>query len=510
MRPMKQWLGLVAVCLGGLPGAAVASGFSFGDNGAKALMQGGAFTAQADDLTAIQHNPAGLSQLDGWSFLVDLQLIDHQVSFLRQDPGFDPANPTTVVQRIDNSKSGLFPLPFAAVSYGFPVAGRTLTVSLGAYGPPSQGRYVFPTPNYTKGDDGRFVESPNKYAPQRYSLISNDIVIAYPTLSAAYEVHRRFSVGLSAQLVVSTFNFKQAIFAGDALGQNPQRQLQEDANFDAMVDVDVTGRLGFTGIVGLMWRPVDWLSVGASFRPPVPIHASGKLTLGLSDFLTSAGASVEGDQANLDITLPMELRVGARATPLEGLGVNLDFVYSGWNSVDQILLTPVDMTMKTSMGSSPVEPFSIPKHWVATYSVRAGASYDVMKYLTVHAGVLFETAAAPTEYYAIDFAHPQRVMVTGGFTGHLGPVDVLAGIAWAPTVETVVTQSEVRRGQTDPSVVAGVVGAGIYESGGLSIILGVRGRFPPKPKPTVEAEPSPAPVAAPEAAPAAQPEAETP
>lgn len=496
----------LAVALAMVSGAARASGFSFGDNGTKALMQGGAFTAQADDLTAIQYNPAGLAQLEGWSALADAQLINHQVSFLRQDPGFDPAAPTTLINTVDNSKSGLFFLPFLGASYGVKLGGRTMTVGLGVYGPPSQGRYTFPTPNYEKDAMGRYLEDPKKYAPQRYSLISNDIIILYPSLTVSYAIHPRFMVGASAQLVISHFNFKQAIFAGDALGQNPMRQLNENPDFDATVNVDVSGQVGFTGILGILAKPLDWLSVGASFRPPVPIHASGTLGITLGDFLATAGASVQGDKATLDINLPMELRVGVRATPIERLGVNADFVYNGWNAVDQILLTPVDVSLTTSMGTTPVASFSIPKHWVATYSARVGASYDVIKYLTVHAGFLFETQAAPSQYYAIDFAHPQRVMITGGVTAHLGPVDVLAGIAFSPNVQTVITDSEVRRGQTDPSITAGVVGDGIYNSGGFSILLGVRGRFPPKPKATVD-EPAttPAPAPVPEAKPAAEP-----
>jgi long-subunit fatty acid transport protein len=199
----------------------------------------------------------------------------------------------------------------------------------------------------------------------------------------------------------------------------------------------------------------------------------------------------------------MELKFGVRLTPMERLGINADFVYQGWQSVDQFLLTPKDVNLVLSGTPSPVEPFAIPKKWVGSFSGRVGASFDVIKYLTVHAGVLFETGASPQEYYAIDFAHPTRVMVTGGVTGHLGPVDVLAGIAFSPTVTSSITASEVRRGSTDPTVPAGVVGAGIYNSGGFSILLGVRARFPSKPKPTPEVEePAPAPAPAPTPAPA--------
>jgi long-chain fatty acid transport protein len=506
--------GSLAVALWLCSGAASASGFYFGDNGAKAMMQGGAFTAQADDLTAIQYNPAGLAQLEGGSFLVDAQLLNHQVSFLRQDPGFDPANPSTVVNTVDNSKSGIFFLPFAAGSFGFQVAGRTLTIGLGVYGPPSQGRYTFPAPNYTK-EMGRYVESPKKNAPQRYTLVNNDILLLYPSLSAAYAIHPRFIVGASAQLVVSHFFFRQALSADPV---NPQTQLGENPEFDAMVDVDVSGQVGFTGIFGLLARPTDWLSLGASLRPPVPVKANGSLRIGLTQELqqiasvqNGAGEScapvdAQGNptaspcQGSLQLTLPLELRFGVRVTPIERLGINADFVYQGWNSVDQFLLTPKDVSLVLGGTPTAVAPVAIPKKWNGSFSGRLGASFDIIKYLTVSAGFLFETSAAAPEYYAVDFAHPTRVMITGGVTGHLGPIDVMAGIAVTPNVQSVITQSEVRRGTTDPTTPGGVVGTGIYNSGGFSILLGVRGRFPPKPK--VADEPPAAPAPAP-AAPAA-------
>jgi len=508
-------------------GAANASGFYFGDNGAKAMMQGGAFTAQADDLTAIQHNPAGLAQLGGGSFLADLQLLSHNVSFLRQDQGFDAANPSTLVNTVDNSKSGLFLLPFLAGSYGFQVAGRTLTVSLGVYGPPSQGRYTYPAPNYAK-EMSRYVESPRKFAPQRYTLISNDILVLYPSLSVAYEIHKRFLVGVSAQLIVSHFFFRQSLSADPV---NPQTQLGENPEFDALVDVDVSGNVGFTGVIGALAKPLDWLAIGASFRPPVPVTASGALRIGLTPELqqlasvqNGAGEScapvdAQGNatpspcKGSLQLTLPMELRVGVRLVPIERLGINADFVYQGWNSVDQFLLTPQDVNLSLGGTSTAVAPVAIPKKWVGSFSGRLGATFDVIKYLSVSAGFLFETGASPMEYYAVDFAHPTRVMITGGVTGHLGPIDVMAGIAFSPTVQSIIgcngceVSSEVRRGTTDPTTPGGVVGNGIYNSGGFSILLGVRGRFPPKPKPAEEppaaAPPTPAPATpAPDATPA--------
>jgi long-chain fatty acid transport protein len=457
------------------------SGFYFGDNGAKAMVQGGAFTAQADDLTAMQYNPAGLTALQGYSFLADLNVLRHDVTFWRQDLGFDPASPSTLATTVGNTPSP-FLVPFLGVGFGAPVFGRRLTVALGVMAPPSQGRNQFPAPNTAKKDDGTFVASPSKYAPQRYALISNDIVIAYPTLSLAYEVHPRFQVGLSAQLVVSRFAQSQSLYGGDTLGLFPQTLAKENPDYDATVAIDLPGETGFTGILGVMARPTDWLSLGASVRPPIPFKARGAMRIGLSDYFQKNGAKVEGDSATLTMTLPLEVRFGARVTPFSRLGINFDVVYQGWNSVDQLLVTPENASLLYNEQSTPIAPVAVKKNWLPVFSARLGASVRVFQFLSLSGGALFETGAAPTSTFSVDWSHPTRFIFTAGATGHLGPVDVIVGGMWTPVITTVITDSQVQRGQTT-EMSPGIVGNGMYTSGGYGLIFGVRGHFGGVPQP---------------------------
>ncbi len=488
---MNRFVKLCALCAAGV---AQASGFYLGDNGAKAMLQGGAFAAQADDATAMQHNPAGLAAQPGLSFLGDLQLIRHDVTFLRQDPGFDPANPSTLINTVHNNPAP-FLLPFFAATYGFPIAGRNFTIGVGLFAPPSQGKYDYPSPSYVKNEMGTFVESPRRSAPQRYALISNDIIIAYPTLSLAYDIHPMFQVGVSAQLTVANFSQSQMMYGGDALNDNPQEQLKENPNYDALVAINLPGRVGFTGILGLMFRPTSWLSFGASVRPPIPFKSRGKITVDLPKFFTDAGATVVGagggscataDQttqtnceAELVMTLPLELKFGARVLPVENLGINLDFIYQGWNSIDQLLLTPQNVALKANPGAepTPIPAFAVQKQWLPTWSVRIGGTYRIFKYLSASLGAMYETGAAPTRTYSVDWTHPTRFIFTGGFTGHLGPVDLIAGAIFTPTVTTVVEDSIVVRGQTNPAITPGAVGNGIYTSGAWGLNFGVRAHF---------------------------------
>lgn len=482
--------------------AAHASGFYFGDNGSKALMQGGAFTGQADDLTAIMYNPAGLARMDGINFLVDAQLLNHETSFTRLDPGFDVNNPPASLANTVTNQGGLFFLPFLGVSYAFEIPHHRLTLALGLYGPPSVGRYNYPQPNYTVNSAGRYVEPPRKYAPSRYALINNDIIILYPTLSAALQVHRRFQLGISLQLIYSTFSFRQALSSQQDLGlAQPTKQTEEDPQFDSTVNVDLKGNmiqhglLSFTGIAGAMFQPLDNLSIGASVRPPIPIRASGTLKIDLQG--ATSAAKVVGDQADLFLTLPLEARVGVHFKPIERLGLNADFVYLGWQSVDELLLTPKDVTLQVGTGEAkPVAQFHIPKKWHESVSVRLGASFDLIKYLTLHAGFLYETGAVPAQYTGIDFLHFDRAFITGGVTAHLWQFDVLAGIAVTPTVNQAINDSEARQGITSPDLQGSVIGDGLYGSGGWILTFGIRGHFG-GPAPAAAPPPAEAPAPAP-------------
>ncbi|MBS1151701.1 MAG: uncharacterized protein H6Q89_3399, partial [Myxococcaceae bacterium] len=476
--------------------------------------------------------------MSGFHFLADVQLLNHETSFIRQDNGFDPANLRLPPNAVTN-KGGLFLLPFAGASYGIPIGSRRLTVALGIYGPPSVGRYQYEVPNYNRvlnsAGSSVYEFSPRKFAANRYQLINNDVIILYPTLALAFEVHRRFQFGVSVQYVYSSFTFRQSLYA-DAGLTRPTTMSGEDPAFDSEVRVDLHGRPGVTAIFGAMVKPHDRLSIGVSLRPQIPIRATGKcaerkldadgqplpcsgLTLKLGETARAIGSEVTGSEADLALTLPLELRAGVHFQAIANphselmpltLGLNLDYVYQGWQSINELVLTPKDVNLKVgSAAAKPVEEFHIPKHWHQSNSIRFGAAFDLLKYATLHAGFWYETGAAPDEQTGIDFLHFDRFFITGGVTAHVWNLDVVAGIAYTPKVTKNVIDSAVYAGRDDPTAPPMYVGAGVYESGGWIATVGVRGHFGGSPAaaaapveaPAVET-PAPAPADVPAPAPA--------
>lgn len=485
----------------------LASGFYFGDNGAKAMAQGGAFTAQADDVSAIQHNPAGLTQLRGLSLLADGNFMNNEVTFWRQDPGWNPAAPSNLMEKVARTGSNLVPggtvfaSPMFGAGYGFELFGRRAAVALGLFVPPAVGLNEYPIPDYEKDGTGRYVKNPRRFAPNRYMLVKQDIIIAFPTLALAYDLHPMVQVGVSLQLVASRFDFNQAVYSGLS---DPTRSTEEDPAFDSMVRANLDGVLGFTAIAGVMVRPTSALSFGASFRPTIPIRARGKLTFELGETPRSLNTTVTGDQGELRFTMPIEVRVGARYSPSPTWGVNADFVYQGWNSLDALQLTPIGVDLAIGNAPpTPVAPFRVPKNWVGTFSGRLGGSYRPWRWTSFSAGVWYETSAQPNPYFALDFPHPNRVFLTGGVTGHLGPVELIAAFVYTPTTVLNITDSNQRQGSTGGTDIntmmplqGGVVGNGQYTVGGWIVSLGLRGNYdftaakPAAPAPAPPSEPA--------------------
>src|SRR5512140_798988 len=80
MRNPRYFLALGLVCLL-CPSLGYAQALRFQPQGAAAAGQGNAFTAQADDASAIHYNPAGLSQVNGVQVVTGTTLVGGSIKF---------------------------------------------------------------------------------------------------------------------------------------------------------------------------------------------------------------------------------------------------------------------------------------------------------------------------------------------------------------------------------------------------------------------------------------------
>src|SRR5262245_58555962 len=160
-----------------IPAAAWAGGEEIPDNGAQALGRGGAFTAKADDLTALQYNVAGLAMSRGTRVLFSANIVNASAEFQRA--GTYPGTGTTYSGQpfpMVSRQTGAFFAPRFVVASE--LSTKKWTVAAGVFGPSAYGKSSWPTEVTVNGQAAP--------APQRYDLISEDLLQVFPTVAVAW------------------------------------------------------------------------------------------------------------------------------------------------------------------------------------------------------------------------------------------------------------------------------------------------------------------------------------
>ena len=418
----------------------LAAGFFFPDLGATPLGRGGTGAAGAGDLSALVMNPAGLAALDGLRFQGELSSSWQPIDFARA--GNCGARPCATV----SNSSGAFLNTLSGVSLALRPG---LVVALAVHGPPSTGRENFPDPrDFPPGTS-------LTRAPQRYSLISENNLIVYPGVGAAWRALDWLDVGAVAQLRYFRARQAQTIYSIGGIGG-------ELTDFDAVASADATDAARLVFGFGVIARPLPGLSVGLSARPGAPVHAEGALDVQLPPFAAAAGATVTGRSARIDLDLPPEARLGV-AWARGPLAVELDLTWENWGVLRSIRVTPLDIVIHQGGSDTRVGPISVPRNWHAAFSGRLGGEYELYTWLKVRAGALYESSAIPDETLQVDFASLPRLAATAGATARWRSLSFTAGFAHFFPQSRTVTTSQVTRIDPYPAP-AFTIGNGQYDT----------------------------------------------
>lgn len=313
-----------------IPSNTSAQAIRFQPQGAAAAGQGNAFAAQADDASAINFNPAGLTQVDGVQSIVGSNLMGGSIKY-KSPEGLDT--------RGDFGGSIASPPPshfYLSANLGALGAATLspITLGLGLTSP--------------FGSNTRYpVNGPFNTAVTSATLPLIDIK---PTI--AYKVNDELSLGVSADIY--TF----ASFLGE--GQVEQKRV---APGGASVELNGTGT-GAGATVSLLYTPLrnnngkPLASIGLVYHTQAVVPLSGSLLVN--------GAKVADASANL--VLP-QIYTGAIAiwpvrTNEREWKLELDVEYVGWKSNR-------DLDVHLSSGGAIPQP----QQWKSVWVVAIGTEY---------------------------------------------------------------------------------------------------------------------------------------
>jgi hypothetical protein len=448
--------------------SARAGGLEYTGQGAQSLARGGAVTARAEDPMVLAHNPAGLAELRGSQFLlnVNLALFDACVdpagyygwgAYLGggQSELRDPETGELEALRLSEIEDGMaaqadyYSDPYDTVCFDQNVVplpqiawtrrlSEAVGIGFGLIFPSVQPSGAWGGKNgVIRGDDGKL-----RPAATRYMLLSSSNLGIFPTLGIGIRPVRQFRFGVSAEWgVIAVNNFTMAAATG---GTSPHNDIVAHVKGQDWFVPALTASLHFV--------PVDAIDLVLAGRWQDDINAEGDLdtTTGVFDPALDSFTTGEIIITSIEQKMPWKVRAGIRyadrfAPRAGGTGreeadpahwerihdplqderwdIELDVEYQMNSRNDEQVITyrtgqgifaqaagggPINSTIYPADPNDPTT--RIEKHWKDQISARLGGSLNLVPGLfAISAGTHYETRGVTPDYMQIDFWPVQRL-----------------------------------------------------------------------------------------------------
>jgi long-chain fatty acid transport protein len=356
---LKSKLGAFVILLTFLSTEAFGGGFQINEHSAKAMAMGGAFTAVANDASAIYFNGAGLMQLNGTNFLIGTTAIA-PVSTFR---GVFPA-----VTQYGTEKQVFFPT-HAWISHRF---SDNIAAGIGFTTP-----YGLET-NWDQNWIGRYLAIQTKL----FTFVITPVL--------AYKVSDQLSVSAGFTYSWANVTITQ---------KSPQTPFPGDA-FTTLEGKD-NSAYGYS--FGLMYKPDPKFTIGASFRSQINYTFEGTATTTGASQLAS---ELPNGSVSAKLKTPYTLTVGLAYDVLPQFKLSADFEYVGWSSYD---------TLAVDFANPNYQDISSPRLYDNSYIVRLGGAYKLSDVFEVEAGIYFDKDPVKPEYVNPSLPDANRLGFSCGF-----------------------------------------------------------------------------------------------
>ncbi len=344
---MRRFIFLVATLLMATQ-PAIAGGFFIPEQGTKAMGLGNAFTAIADDGSAMWFNPAGIAFQDGTVITLGTDLIT-------------PTNEFTFTgsTQTNKTKRETFVVPHAYLSYNSPEL--PVTLGLGINSP-----------------FGLSTDWTNSGAP--FAAVAPALIPALGTATVSFSEIQMLNINPNVAFKV---NDQLSIAVGAAYYDVTRVNLNNQV-------LTLNGKgSGWGGNAALLYKG-DGINVGISYRTRVKadIDGSARYPLGSAPLLPVGFSTT----AKTSITFPDLLSFGLAYNISDSLlaSVNIDWV--NWKTFDRINIT------QPALGAA--GNLTIPENWKATTTFRIGMEWAYNSAMRARFGYVYD----PTPINDVDFS----------------------------------------------------------------------------------------------------------
>jgi long-chain fatty acid transport protein len=352
----KLCLGLAVILL--MTSGLLANGLNLNGFGGRATAMGGAFVGLADDYTAVFWNPAGLAQITKTTF----GLAGHLLL---------PTNQYTLGTFSMKTNSKMYPSGL----FGFfqPIGDRVV-VGVGAYTLSGLGADW----NNTGLESALIYPAPASAFTPPVEAYRWRSLIGSITIAPAVAVKLTNWLLLGATLNVNYGFFKTDQWAGIY----PETTLNLGQQ-----TMDVKG-WGYGATFGLLLKPCDRFSFGATYRTASKLKLSGTTTIENLPLLNAALPDSSGTKLN--VTSPTWLAGGVAVKPLANLTVTFDLQWTNWKKLDVLTVNfQAPAWIAAGMTSSPLD-----LAWANRLQIRGGLEYKIGDF-AARVGYYHDPAPAP-------------------------------------------------------------------------------------------------------------------
>lgn len=436
--------------------------------GMRAAAMGGTYRAVSDDWSAMYWNPAGLAFTQDWNVGFQAAYVMPRATFQAGASHYYNLNGGDEFKTFSASYAGERqnePNDLLVPAFGVSYNSGDWAFGLGLWVPMGWGA-TWDVLNTAHSAPGVYDGYSNAYPKYEYESDIR-IIDIHPTV--AYKVSDKFSVGLGASIVVGQIEIRQPAFLQSPYlyERSVYRLLQDlsDATALALLDdmrkppydhviteahMNSSGTT-FGGNIGLMFKPFEALSIGASVQYYADLKSSGdyqQMTYfadnpahqaqaqAYSDSLFTklynagllddeqyqivsefySGKVVPRIQTKATATIPMPLKagIGFSYTGIENLLLAFDLSWTQWSVWDVIEIKDNDGPLISELV----------QNWQDTYKLSLGAEYSIRD-IKLRGGVGYDTRAAVDESVSPTIPDiGDRLNISLGLAVPIGPVNV--------------------------------------------------------------------------------------
>jgi long-chain fatty acid transport protein len=306
----------------------------------RAAGEADAFTAQANDPSAIFYNPAGLTQLEGTQISAGAYYLQPLFVFHGDSGASQQMNLPTVLPHV-----------YAESDFGL----ENWRFGIGA-------NDVFGI-NEDWGDNAPLENLVNK--------AQLTVINLAPTI--AYKVNSHLSLGTAINIYYGSLDLQRDVLL--AAPPVPEGQFK------------LTGSAFSAGVTpSLMYKIDDRNQIGAYYRSPFTLNFSGK-----SQITSSVIPEIGPSSSKAPLDFPQSAGIGYSTRLIDPLTLEADVIWTDWHSVDQLLINSINPAFDGQ---------NIPAHWESGFTYRLGAEYQVTKHWFLRAGYAYGQNAVPESTFS--------------------------------------------------------------------------------------------------------------